>query len=60
MLAGGQCHQTIYTYKYAYGCFKQEMINDGFGKSLLLSDWFLRKYMHTASQNTEFVNKIYT
>jgi hypothetical protein len=57
MLAGGQSHKSVYMYKHPYGGFVQEMI--GFGKSLLLSDWVLGKYMHTVSQNTEFVNKIY-
>jgi hypothetical protein len=60
MLAGGQRHKTIYTYKYSYGGFRQKIINDGFGISLLLSDWFLGKYMHTLSQNTGFVNQVYT
>jgi hypothetical protein len=59
MLAGGQRHKSIYMYKHPYGGFKQEMINYGFGKSLLSSDWVLGKYMHTVSQNTEFVNTIY-
>jgi len=33
------------------------MIYDGFGKSLLLSNWFLGKYKHTMSQNTELLKK---